>query len=123
MIKNTIGKFEKSAYYHHLHYAKEHIELLPKEKQKVFKGMGGIDTLCELTRIRDNHTCQICGEKWIFGTRRFDVHHLDSDIETKKDKTIEDYKGVETITLCHKCHLNLEYIRNRMSKSKTLLTF
>lgn len=112
--------FEELARHHHLHYAKEHILLLPKEKQKIFRKIGrkfgGVGILCELARMRDNYTCQICGKKWHPGMRKFDVHHLDRAIESKKakDRTIEDYKGVGMITLCHKCHLNLEEIRDRM---------
>jgi len=120
--KRKLSDFEKSAYFHHLHYAKEHIELLPKEKQEKLKKqkLGGIELLCELVRIRDNHTCQICGKVWHKGMRKFDVHHCDPVLEAKENKTIDDYKGVELITLCHKCHLNLLQIREKMNRGRHL---
>jgi 5-methylcytosine-specific restriction endonuclease McrA len=65
------------------------------------------DRVRELIRIRDNHTCQICGKKWVEGKRRFDVHHKDCD----KEKTLQcdnyEKEKDNMITLCHKCHLNL----------------
>src|SRR3989344_3286690 len=45
------------------------------------KLLEGRDRLRELVRIRDNHTCQKCGKKWIEGTRRLDIHHLDEEFE------------------------------------------
>jgi hypothetical protein len=60
----------------------------------------------ELVRIRDNHTCQLCGYKWKEGERRLDIHHLDC----KKEKTRQYDRPIEfrnMITLCHKCHLNI----------------
>lgn len=67
---------------------------------------GARDRIRELVRIRDNHTCQKCGKKWIVGKRRLDVHHLDEDNKkTRACDKIEDMDNM--ITLCHKCHLNL----------------
>jgi len=67
---------------------------------------GGRDRHREIIRIRDNHTCQICGKVWI-GGRKFDVHHLDCDKrKTKQCDNLETEKD-NLITLCHKCHLNL----------------
>ncbi len=83
------------------------------------RGMGnltGRDFLTELVRKRDNWTCQICGKVWKKGTRRFDTHHLDE--ENESIKTYENYKKFNRmITLCHKCHLNLRGVRNKMKKS------
>ena len=73
----------------------------------------GMDFIREIARIRDKHTCQECGRKWEYGTRRFDIHHLSGDCgarSRKYDKNIENLT-----TLCHKCHLNLDEVRERMS--------
>ena len=82
---------------------------------------GSRDKIRERVRIRDNHICQICFKKWEIGKRRFDVHHLDINMEgksfvkgiTKMDK--ENFKKL--ITLCHKCHLNLHTVREKMKKN------
>ena len=74
----------------------------------------------ELVRIRDGHTCQKCGKLWKIGMRRFDVHHLDENMDGKSrfnglhKYDIEHMKDL--ITLCHKCHMGLEETRERMSK-------
>ena len=74
------------------------------------------DRVRELVRIRDNHTCQICGKIWDFKSRRFDVHHKDCD----KNKTMrcDNYENDKNnlITLCHKCHLNLPEHRLSIKK-------
>lgn len=58
----------------------------------------------ELARMRDDHTCQECGKKWIEGTRRFDVHHLNGicGLRSRKYDKVSDIDGL--ITVCHKCH-------------------
>lgn len=72
---------------------------------------GGIEKLRELVRIRDNHTCQICGKVWKRGQRRFDVHHMDREKEGKNGFIYENNKYFDRmITLCHRCHLNLEHL-------------
>lgn len=71
--------------------------------------LGGRDWVRELIRARDKYTCQNpeCNKKWEQGMRRFDVHHLDSDSnKTKKYETYEELSR-NSITYCHKCHLNL----------------
>jgi hypothetical protein len=60
----------------------------------------------EKARIRDKHTCQDCGKKWIKNKRKFDVHHLNKQCGKKSrgyDK-VSEIKGL--VTLCHKCHFN-----------------
>jgi predicted DNA-binding protein YlxM (UPF0122 family) len=58
----------------------------------------------EIVRLRDNHTCQWCGKKWIAG-RKFDIHHIFGEpSDTKK----VDWDMDVQITLCHKCHLNID---------------
>jgi 5-methylcytosine-specific restriction endonuclease McrA len=92
-------------------------------------GNGSRDRIRELVRIRDNHTCQICKKVWVKGQRRFDVHHEDESREgmdrdyrklrlsgysiVKEDRTILD----RMTTLCHKCHLNLDHLRKKMSRA------
>ena len=79
---------------------------------------GGRDCTRELVRIRDNHTCQICGKIWEPGKRRLDVHHKDFDKEKsqKYERYEEEQKNM--ITLCHKCHLNLPGHKRQMSLSR-----
>lgn len=77
----------------------------------------GRSFLREVVRKRDNYTCQICGQKWVTGTRRFDVHHIDESIEGEKAFVYKNNKDFEKmITLCHKCHLNLEQVRKKIKK-------
>ena len=69
----------------------------------------------EIVRMRDNYTCQLCGRIWKEGKRRFDVHHIDCD--NKKTHQYDKIDGVRNmITLCHKCHMNLEEHRLSMRK-------
>jgi len=85
---------------------------------------GSRDRTRELVRIRDFHTCQICFKKWRKGERRFDVHHLDEKYEglqgegrngtTKWDREHLD----KMLTLCHKCHFNLDQVRRKMSLAR-----
>lgn len=78
----------------------------------------GKDRLKEMVRRRDNHTCQICLKKWKEGQRRFDVHHLDEELEGKAGYIYKNCKNLDRqVTLCHKCHLNLDSVRRKMSKA------
>lgn len=72
-------------------------------------GLSGLDFTREKVRIRDNHTCQICGKVWIVGKRRFDVHHKDLDSEKTHKYDIYENEKENLITLCHKCHLNVHH--------------
>ncbi len=79
------------------------------------KSLTGRDFPREKIRIRDNHTCQLCGLIWEKG-RRLDIHHLNPE----KDKTRQYDKPEEynnCITLCHSCHLSLPVHRKIMEKS------
>lgn len=82
---------------------------------------GGRDYIRELVRIRDKRTCQECGKKWRKGMRRFDVHHQDEAQEGtshKKGSIPIDRKSMDKmITLCHRCHLNLDSVRLKMRNS------
>jgi hypothetical protein len=55
--------------------------------------------LRETVRIRDNHTCQLCGklQKNLFGNRRLSIHHIDYN---KENNIIGNL-----ISLCLKCHV------------------
>ena len=77
----------------------------------------GRDFVRVLARFRDDWICQGCGKKWEFGQRRFDLHHIDGNcgIKSRKYDKIEDLDIL--ITLCHRCHLNLDSVRRKMSLS------
>lgn len=79
------------------------------------KSLEGIDVIRERVRIRDNHTCQKCGKVWVIGQRRFDVHHLDIEMESKKNYNYDKNNQHMLITYCHKCHLNLHSVREKIS--------
>lgn len=72
----------------------------------------GLDYTREIARIRDKHTCQKCGKKWKLGQRRFDIHHL---YECGEKSHNYDKSIIDLITICHKCHLNLDQVRYAMS--------
>ena len=100
----------------------EKLKILTSRKRKFFGisdekiDESGRNFPRELIRIRDNHTCQICGKVWQKGQRKFDVHHKDFNKEkTKKyDNFIKEKDNM--ITFCHKCHLNLEKHKLAMVK-------
>lgn len=93
-----------------------------KSNIAVLTGMksGGRDRYRELVRVRDNHTCQACFKVWEKGQRRFDVHHLDEKMEGKSHlRGASEYDANnlnKMITLCHKCHLNLDSVRKKMER-------
>ena len=61
----------------------------------------------ELARIRDEHTCQMCKKRWESG-RRFDIHHLNG-LCGKRSMSYDKVADLPSlITVCHKCHFNLE---------------
>lgn len=107
-------------------YRKENLEKLRAYMRKYSKEwrvrhhnikrceLSGRDYTREIVRVRDNYTCQKCGKKWVKGTRRFDVHHLGGECgeKTKKYDRITDLAGLTT--LCHKDHLNLPEVREKM---------
>lgn len=86
---------------------------------------GGRDFIRELVRVRDNHTCQICLKKWNKGRRRFDVHHEDESSEGKsheRNVVERDKKNFnKMITLCHKCHFNLDCVKQKMANGRSKL--
>lgn len=47
------------------------------EKHNLSYKKQGRELTREKIRIRDNHTCQICGKKWKPNMRSFDVHHIE----------------------------------------------
>ena len=70
----------------------------------------------ELARIRDKHTCQNkeCGKEWKLGERSFDIHHLNGDCG-KKSRSYDRLDSLgNLITLCHKCHMNLEEVKEKI---------
>lgn len=128
------AKAKREAYLKELKYRKEEMAnlVLRKITLKDFKGTtiseitgmksNSRDRYRELVRIRDSHTCQCCGKKWVKGMRRFDVHHEDEKMEgtnkeTGKFNSSCKYDRENTdkmITYCHKCHLSLDSVRIKM---------
>lgn len=75
----------------------------------------GMDVIREMIRIRDCHKCQSCWKEWIPGQRRFDIHHLNG-LCGKRSRSYDKVRDIENcITLCHKCHLNLEEVKYKMA--------
>lgn len=89
-------------------------------ESKGLSHLKGRDFLKKQVRRRDSQTCQICLKLWKKGERKFDVHHLDEDKEGKSGLTYENCKDLDRqVTLCHKCHLNLDSVRSKMAKAKS----
>lgn len=81
---------------------------------KIANNMGGRDRTRELARTRDNWTCQICKKQWVSGQRRFDIHHIEGCGTKSLDyDSVKDLSNL--ITYCHKCHMNLHSVRNKMT--------
>lgn len=85
--------------------------------------MTGRDYTRHLVRVRDNHTCQDCGErrtpKQVKKTKKrlFDVHHLNGMCGKKSRgyDSVMDISGL--ITLCHKCHFNRPEHKSKQKES------
>jgi hypothetical protein len=75
-----------------------------------------------LVRIRDNFTCQDCGEIRTpkeakrFNVRLFDIHHLNGMCgkNSRGYDRVKDMDGL--ITLCHRCHFNRPEHAQRLLK-------
>lgn len=77
----------------------------------------GRDYVRFLVRKRDNFKCKKCKTKWNKGNRQFDVHHLNG-LCGKKSKAYDKITEIDgLITLCHRCHLNLHSVREKMIAS------
>ena len=75
----------------------------------------GLEYVRGLVRKRDKYICQKCLKKWRVGSRQFDVHHLNG-VCGRKSKGVDKIEDMLNLTtLCHKCHLNLEEVRYKMS--------
>jgi 5-methylcytosine-specific restriction endonuclease McrA len=81
------------------------------------KPLEGLDFIREKVRVRDNHTCQNCLKKWEPGMRRFDIHHLETEMESVKSYNYDKDNQDKLITLCHKCHLTLPHNVEKMKKA------
>lgn len=79
----------------------------------------GRDLNREKVRIRDKHRCQDCNKKWVVGTRRFDIHHLNGLCGKKSKKYDKEKDFVNLITLCHKCHFNHHQFSQNLTKKKS----
>lgn len=78
------------------------------------KDLKGRDFIREQVRIRDGHACQRCFRLWAPGTRRFDVHHLDSAEEGQKGRRYNIHDFAKLVTLCHRCHFSLHSVRQKI---------
>lgn len=58
--------------------------------------IGWIEKLKEAIRLRDNHTCQLCGSEQREMKYKLDVHHIDYNKENLDPKNL--------ISLCRSCH-------------------
>jgi protein-arginine kinase activator protein McsA len=102
LCKNTYEKF-----HHSRKYCSSCLD-------KILSAGGGRDQTREKVRIKYNHTCQICFEKWIEGERRFDVHHLYGDCG-KKSRSYDPVSTMKNLlVVCHRCHMNLEKVKRKM---------
>ena len=91
-------------------------------RQRVFqilhRKLTGQNATRERVRERDNYICQKCGKKWEKGMRRFDVHHLNGSCG-KLSRSYDKLNSLlNLITLCHKCHMNLEEVSKKREKGK-----
>ena len=78
----------------------------------------GMDFTREAVRRRDKYTCQICFKKWKKGNRRFDIHQLNGLCGKRNRKYDKMKETTGLITLCHKCHLRLDIIREKKRKNR-----
>lgn len=91
----------------------------PKNKfcngcSKHLSNIDGRERSREIVRIRDKYRCQKCGLKWDENMRRFDIHHLNGDCG-KYSRGYDKIKNIDNlITMCHKCHLNLDEVKDKM---------
>lgn len=77
----------------------------------------GRDRTREVVRLRDNHTCRACSEKWQVGQRRFDIHHL-SGLCGLKSRSYDRVSDIDDlITLCHRCHFNHHQASEKLKNS------
>lgn len=90
-----------------------------KQWPESMRQLGGRERLKELVRIRDKHTCRMCGKIWKPGMRKFDTHHLDENIEGKLGLKWENCLDINSmITLCHRCHLRIPSVSKKMGRRK-----
>ena len=99
----------------------EDLKIWNKRKRKylglpldVRSNKGGLDFIRDIVRKRDSDICQKCLKKWIKGKRKLDVHHLDIKMEGTRDLKYDRENLDKMITLCHRCHLNLHTVREKM---------
>ncbi len=81
----------------------------------------GLDYIREQVRIRDKRACQFCKRQWKDGDRRFDVHHIDLRMESKRNYAYDAANQDKLITLCHRCHLNLHHFLLRTLRAMSVV--
>ena len=70
------------------------------------------DKLKGKIRSRDNFTCRMCGKNEKELKQKLDVHHIDYDKKNNYEFNL--------ISLCHKCHMKTNPMKNREYFSKVL---
>jgi 5-methylcytosine-specific restriction endonuclease McrA len=100
----------------HINHCKECEEIYRKQWRDKFGWAKGR----EMIRMRDNHTCLICGKKWLTG-RRFHVHHIDCDPKKSQQWDNLEIEADNMVTLCPSCHRYL-HIFIRQEKRLELST-
>lgn len=81
-------------------------------QRAVLREATGRDYVRMKVRIRDNFTCQVCGdvrtpeETFHTGARLFDIHHLHG-MCGKNSRGYDRLSDIDKlITVCHRCHFN-----------------
>ena len=83
---------------------------------KVSPKLSGRERTREIVRMRDNHTCQLCGSQRLAGKQRLDVHHIDCD--KRKSRGYDRLSEIPNmITLCHRCHSHIPSHIRSMEKA------
>ena len=86
-------------------------------KSKEVYPIGFTNQLKNLIRIKDNHTCQICGEIQHNLKKKLHVHHIDYDNGNLSPKNL--------VSLCNSCHsktnFNKKYWKNYFKNHNDIL--
>lgn len=71
----------------------------------------------QVIRMRLGHRCVRCQKVWKPGMRRLDIHHLRDC--GKKSRGYDHPDTTHVTVLCHRCHLGLHSVRQRMRTSSS----
>src|SRR3954454_3179352 len=104
--------------------SRQRAEQISKWRRPVLQSapVGSCERFHEEIRARDDWTCQICFKNWSPGTRRFDVHHLEPEMEGRhQELAVLEYDRrhpERLVTLCRACHSGMEHIRSKMKAGR-----